>query len=282
MTLKGDGAGFVRSAEEHVRTRARSARIGTDDYLDEKGWLETCDSVTMFFLTYHENMVLQLRLLLADPEGQWPDLLKFMLETDLERHFAVGSGPGTGYGPLTAAVKYAMARVMAGLISGHGWPDGLGGLSDAAFAGLWRMPGASEMETTETLKAQECLLDLVYGRYAEIVERCEKGRPLLLGKPEGADRTVVKACYLLSRMALGTADEGDRFGARSLVLLVKYDYFLYMVNEHLPANIDLLPVVLLTWLYEVITKKASPSTRDLFTSMAPRIVWDEMRALAGK
>lgn len=279
MKGKAEVEAFIRRAEELVGKLAESARIGTDSYLDARYWLKSCDTTELFYLTYHDNLALQLQFMLAHPDAAQPALLGFLLTTDLEKHFAPNDSDSGEYGQLTAAVKFATARVLAGLLTGSGWPSDVPNRTDAAFAAIWQMRGAAKMPTREMLKANEFLLNLAFGNYQKIVSTFERELRFSLAKLESAARTLVKECYLLAQIGAGDSDEDGRFGARSCLALLKYDYYLWRVNQERSAQITLLPVVLVSFLHEQITRGSLPTLRDVLASMRPRSVLTEMESI---
>ncbi len=277
MTRKPKIEAFIRRAEELNARVGAGVLKGTSRYLDLGYWLKRCDTTGLFYLTYQEFLESSLKFLLANPEAEEPALLAFLLTADLEKHFPPIDLASAGYGELTATIKYVMACVVREVMSGRNAPPDLGARSDAAFGALWRMPGAAEAE--EMLKAYETLLDLAFGRHERIIRAFERDLRFPLGKLENAARTLIKGCYLLAQIATGTADEDSRFGARAIVVLLKYDYYLWRVDEHLPAEIEFLPVFLASLMYEEITKGTAPEMRTVLASMAPRPVLLEMSAV---
>lgn len=266
---------FIRRAEELNARVGAGILKGTSRYLEVGHWLKRCDTTGHFYLTYHEFLEGSLKFLLANPGAEQPALLEFLLTADLEKHFPPIELASGGYGDLTATIKYVMACVVREVLSGRGAHSDLEARSDAAFRALWRLPGAAETE--EMLKAYEALLDLAFGRHEKIIRVFERDLRFPLEKLENAARTLIKECYLLAQVATGTADEDSGFGARATVVILKYDYYLWRVDEYLPAYIEFLPVFLASWMYEEITKGATPAVPVVLASMAPRAVLLEMQ-----
>jgi hypothetical protein len=190
-------------------------------------------------------------------------------------------GADSVFGPVNATIEYAMAKVLVSVLRDGNAPSQLRARGEEACAALWSWwgPTARTSREADRFRADEMLLDLAFGKYAEIVRRFERG-DAASGDRETAQRSLVRQCWLLSRIATGVADDEVRREAASRAVLLKYDYLCWEVKSNpLSAESRLVPMVLASWLYERITKGAAPTQEQLFASMAPRTVVEATASL---
>lgn len=271
---------FVRLADDAVRHLARNAALDADEFLDPAHWRETCDDTADYYNTYDWELDGALRVLLANG-GRESRSFEFLATAELETDFPPFDIGTASYGFATAAVRYVLARVLVRLLTGTSHED-LGPRAEAALGALWAQPTLKAQEARQRWMPIHVLLTLAIGGHAKVIDEFERDHRYTLTRDEGAARSIVKACYLLARIAAGTADAEVTIGARAHLTLLKWGYHLWRIDGDRSAEIDLIPLVCLCLLHERIVNGASPSRLELFESLRPARVLQEMQAGASK
>jgi hypothetical protein len=272
-----DIEGFIERAEGLNARLGSSALTRTEKFLNPQHWLSTCDTTSEFYIEFYDLLERSLRFLIAHNQGERPGILDFLLTTDLEQSFASIDMSSATYARITATIRYILAKVLTRLMAkgSRAFAD-LEPLAKAAFGALWALPGAAEMSSREKWQAYEAILDLAFGNHEQLINVYEREHGFDLAKHENSNRMIMKECYMLSRIATGRSDGDLAFGVASYIALLKFNYYLWLVNEEISAEIDLVPLAVICHLYEEIMGGDVQDQRDFYSSMAPRAVLEDM------
>lgn len=277
MVNEKDLEEFVNQAEEAIARRGESALRGAEKFLDPEHWLKWCDTTAEFYVAFCDQVERSLVFMVAHQTTQRPDILNFLLTTDLEGRFPPLDIQHAGFGVVSWRIRYLMAQALVARLAERETGPDLAASVDTAFDALWEILASDEPSGKERWQAYESILQLAMKNYDGILKSYDESYRFDLAAQEDSNRTLIKACYLLSQVTTGAADDDVKFGVATHDALLRFYYYLWLVNDDPSAWIDLVPLALICHLRHDIMAPGTPY--DFVSSMAPRAVIDELRSL---
>lgn len=244
---------FIHSAEESVRHQGVGAAIYIRQLAEKKRIEDSGDEIdqALSFNSYidfsancylHQFQCTQrsaLNTLLSSQEG----ILNYILKADLSTHSFVEMSILLGY-----FRNYTLAsRYISGTMGSNNETH-----LKKIFPCLWgkfETDAFANPDDRESYTALEMVFDYLNHDYETVIRKFENNCVADLLKFENSSRTIMKLCMYLSRLRKGDTDDNTQFGADTMIALIQYQYYLWLVKEELSAKVDLPLVMLLTYMH---------------------------------
>ena len=272
---------FVNLAEAGNMRFSNGALVGVEKFLDKDYWLSYNEDTLDFYYTFDRFTSATADYLLVNFDTHRPEIFDFMVANE---SYLVGKFPpiktdGATYAHIAIVLNFFLAQVLLRMLSKNDDVRVNEKLVPKAFQSLWDSYETDKYASSDfkdRWPAYAMLLKLAYGKYAEIIKDYDENFKFDLAKYEDSRRTMIKECYMLAKIATDDYDSDMLFGARTYISLLKYQYYLGRVNEDLSAEIDLIPLLIMVYLYQAIVDKSPGEPFQIFAAMQPRKVLDEL------
>jgi hypothetical protein len=280
ITLSAEQEQFVRAAEAANQKLGTHALWREERFLDPAYWVAWCENDPVLFRVQFESLLIgALCHVLAHPGEHLPPIMNVLAKGgELERRFPPFSLTGATFAQATVTIKYALARRVLHPNEDDSEAAAIDELLSAGFGALWSLPGVEEIESKEW-DAREMLGDLSFKRYEQVAAAFEERFRFDLTAYEGSDQTLAKECYLLAQVALGLADAGETFGVTALMALLRFQYYLGLVNDDVDAEINLVSLALVSQLYSKIIEGRTLGFAECVALLELRAVVERMEAV---
>jgi hypothetical protein len=271
---------FIQAAEAAIRKNGTHALRGAESFLDPDHWVSFCENNrAQFHNQYDYWLDCALMYMLARPGEPPPAIVDVLASGELESRFPQLNLAEATFAQAALTINYILARLVVGPPEDARSAAELEGRTDEAFRALWVLPGAQDIDSKEHWVARQVLLGSSFGRYEEVLRAFDERHRYDMAAYEGSDRTIVKECYLLAHVAIDQADADQAFGVRALFALLRFQYYLGLVNQDREAQIDLVSLILMCQLHGKVVEDRTLSVVECVSLLQPRAVVEEMVAI---
>lgn len=275
---------FVKLAEAENNKLGKGALRGVERYLDKDYWLNNCEDMLDFYCYFHDIIDYSLRFLLVNYKDDRPKILDFLdsNEEEILREFVPVKTEGATYSHLVIILDYLMSKVLQKILCGSDDLQENEKMVPDILQALWRsyeFDTYAEPDKKEQWQAYDMLFKLIFKKYNNIIYDYENIYKYDLAKYENSRRTLIKECYMLAKIANNDYDSDLLFGADTYISILKYNYYLWRVNEDLDAEIELIPLAIIVYFHRVIVKKHPENPLEIFFSMQPKTTLDELTGM---
>lgn len=275
-------ANFVKLSEAENNKLGKGALRGVERYLDKDYWLSDCGDMLEFYWSFHDIIDDSSRFLLANYTADKPEILHFLHVNELEiaKQFAPVQTEGATYSHSVIVLKYLMSKVLLKILCGSGDLQENEKMVPVVLQALWRSyecDSYANPDKKEQWQAYDMLFKLIFKNYNSVIDDYEKIYKYDLAAHENSRRTLIKECYMLAKIANNDDDSDLLFGANTYISLLKYNYYLWRVNEDLDADLELIPLAIIVYAHQVIMNKSPGNPLTIFSSMQPKTVLEELK-----
>lgn len=277
---------FLKLSIDFNQKIGKNALRDVDEYLNKEFWLDDCDNVLEFYCTYYRMVYYSCYFLLFDSTSKLPDILCFLHanQKELEESFELFSIKNAEYHHIKIYLEYLMSTILVKALFNDEslYDDEL--VANEALKYLFnsdRYVNGSD-EEREKMQAYGMLLGLCYKRYNDIISKFEQDYKYSLAEYESSSRSIIKECYMISKIATENYDSDLMFGANTSISILKYQYYLGRVNEDLDAKIELIPLLIMVHLHKVLVSGQPQNPMEIFSLMQPKKVLDELQEMQEK
>jgi len=272
---------FVKLAEAENEKLGKGALRGVERYLDKDYWLSDCENMLEFYYSFHDIIDDSLRFLLANHTDVRPEILSYLQsnERDIAKNYMLIRIEDATYSHLVIIFRYLLSQVLLKILCGDDDLQENEKMVSDVLQALWRsyvFDTYAEPDKKEQWQAYDMLFKLIFKKYNDVIDDYEKIYKYDLAKHEDSKRALIKECYMLAKIANNDYDSDLLFGADTYISLLKYNYYLWRVNENLDAEIELIPLAIIVYFHKVIVKKSPENPLDIFSSIEPKTVLDEL------